>query len=66
MEGYSVIYGKRWRIAKTKFSSIKRMFREYAYYVKFKNIIQEMMLKASLYNKIISIQIQTITFQSNL
>jgi hypothetical protein len=55
MEGYSVIYGKRRWIAKTKFSSIKRMFREYVYSVKFKNTIQEMMLKASLYNKIISI-----------
>jgi hypothetical protein len=55
MEGYSVIYGKRRWIAKTKFSSIKRMFREYVYSVKFKNMIQEIMLKASLYNKIISI-----------
>jgi len=55
MDGYSIIYGKRWWIAKTKFSSIKRMFREYVYSVKFKNMIQEMMLKASSYNKIISI-----------
>jgi len=55
MEGYSVIYGKKRWIAKTKFSSIKRMFREYVYSVKFKYMIQEMMLKASLYNKIISI-----------
>ena len=50
----SVSYGKRW-IVETVFSSIKRMFGEYVYSVKFKNMIQEMMLKASLYNKIISI-----------
>ncbi len=48
----SVSYGKRW-IAETVFSSIKRMFGEYVYSVKFKNMIQEMMLKASLYNKMI-------------
>ncbi len=50
----SVSYGKRW-IAETVFSSIKRMFGEYVYSVKFKNMIQEMMLKASLYNKMISV-----------
>ncbi|MER5174777.1 MAG: IS5 family transposase [Candidatus Nitrosocosmicus sp.] len=50
-----VSYGHRW-IVETVFSSIKRMFdREYVYSVKLKNIIQEMMLKALLYNKIISI-----------
>ena len=49
----SVSYGKRW-IAETVFSSIKRMFGEYVYSVRLKNMIQEMMLKASLYNKIIS------------
>jgi hypothetical protein len=38
------------------FSSIKRRFgREYVYSVRLKNMIQEMMLKASLYNKMISI-----------
>jgi hypothetical protein len=48
-------YGHRW-IVETVFSPIKRMFdREYVYSVKFENMIQEMMLKASLYNKIISI-----------
>jgi hypothetical protein len=36
------------------FPSIKRMFVEYVYSVKFKNTVQEMMLKASLYNRIIS------------
>ena len=49
-----VSYGHRW-MAETVFSSLKRMFGEYVYSVKFKNMIQEMMLKASLYNKIISI-----------
>ncbi len=50
-----VSYGKRW-IVETVFSSIKRMFdREYVYSVKFENMVKEMILKASLYNKIISI-----------
>jgi hypothetical protein len=52
---YSVSYGNRW-IVETVFSCIKRMFgREYVYSVRLKNMIQEMMLKASLYNKLISI-----------
>ena len=50
----SGIYGKRW-IVETVFSSIKRMFGEYVYSVRLKNMIQEMMLKATLYNKMISI-----------
>ena len=50
----SVSYGQRW-IVETVFSSIKRMFGEYVYSVRLKNMIQEMMLKASLYNKMISI-----------
>jgi hypothetical protein len=51
----SVSYGQRW-IVETVFSSIKRLFDgEYVYSVRLKNMIQEMMLKASLYNKIISI-----------
>ena len=50
----SVSYGQRW-IVETVFSSIKRMFDEYVYSVRLKNMIQEMMLKASLYNKLISI-----------
>lgn len=49
----SVGYGKRWT-AETVFSSIKRMFGECVYSVKFENMVKEMMLKASLYNKIIS------------
>ena len=48
-------YGQRW-IVETVFSSIKRLFsREYVYSVRLKNMIQEMLLKASLYNKMISI-----------
>ena len=47
----SVSYGQRW-IAETVFSCIKRTFGEYVCSVKPKNMIQEMMLKASLYNKL--------------
>ena len=47
-------YGQRW-IVETVFSCLKRMFGEYVYSVKLKNMIQEMMLKVSLYNKLISI-----------
>ncbi len=47
-------YGQR-SIVETVFSSIKRMFGEYVYSVRLKNMIQEMMLKVSLYNKMISI-----------
>lgn len=50
----SVSYGQRW-IVETVFSCLKRMFGEYVYSVKLKNMIQEIMLKASLYNKLISI-----------
>jgi hypothetical protein len=53
----SVSYdGQRWWIAETVFSVIKRTFAgEYVYSAKLQNMIQEMMLKASLYNKMISI-----------
>ncbi len=50
----SASYGQRW-IVETMFSCLKIMFGEYVYSVRLKNIIQEMMLKASLYNKMISI-----------
>ena len=50
----SVSYGKRW-IVETAFSSIKRMFGEYVCSVRLKNMIQDMLLKVSLYNKMISI-----------
>ena len=47
----SVSYGKRW-IAETVFSCIKRTFGEYVYSIRSENMIKEMMLKASLYNKL--------------
>jgi hypothetical protein len=50
----SVSYGQRW-IVETVFSTMKRMFGEYVYSVKFHNMVKEMTLKASLYNKMISI-----------
>jgi hypothetical protein len=50
----SVIYGKKRWIAETVFSCLKRMFGEYVYSIKFKNMIQEMLLKSSLYNKLLS------------
>jgi hypothetical protein len=50
----SVSYGQRW-IAETVFSCIKRTFGEYVYSVKFENMVKEMSLKASLYNKLISV-----------
>jgi len=54
----SVSYGQRW-IVETVFSCIKRMFGEYVTAIKFKNMIKEIMLKASLYNlfQIIAIRI---------
>jgi Transposase DDE domain len=52
----SVSYGERW-IAETVFSCIKRMFGEYVTAVKFKNMIKEIMLKASLYNLFQSITV---------
>jgi hypothetical protein len=50
----SVSYGQRW-IAETAFSSLKRMFGEYVYSINMENMKQELMLKASLYNKFMSI-----------
>jgi hypothetical protein len=51
-----VSYGQRWIVVESAFSSLKRIFeRKYVYFVRFKNMIQEMMLKASLNNKMISI-----------
>ncbi len=50
----SVSYGQRCIVE--RYSLLEReMFGEYVYSVRLKNMIQEMMLKASLYNKIISI-----------
>jgi hypothetical protein len=51
----SVNYGQKW-IVETVFSTMKRMFDgEYVYSVKFDKMVKEMTLKASLYNKMISI-----------
>ena len=50
----SVSYGQRW-IAETVFSSVKRMFGEYVYSIKIENMKQELMLKASLYNRFLSL-----------
>lgn len=46
-------YGYRW-MAESAFSSIKRTFGEYVRSVKWKNIVKEIMLKASIYNMFIS------------
>jgi hypothetical protein len=53
----SVNYGQRW-IVETVFSCIKRMFGEYVTAIKFRNMIKEMVLKASLYNLFQSITIR--------
>jgi hypothetical protein len=50
----SVRYGQRW-IVESVFSVLKRMFGEYVYSVKMENMKQELMLKASLYNKFLSL-----------
>jgi hypothetical protein len=42
-------YGQRW-MAETAFSSIKRMFGEYASATKFQNMVKDMTMKISLYN----------------
>jgi len=52
-----VNYGQRW-IVETVFSCIKRIFGEYVTAIKFKNMIKEIMLKASLYNLFQSITIR--------
>jgi hypothetical protein len=54
---HSVRYGQRW-IAETIFSCIKRMFGEYVTAITFKNMIKEMILKASLYNWFQSITVR--------
>ncbi len=42
-------YGHRW-IAETAFSTLKRTFGEYVSATRFQNMVQEMMIKVSLYN----------------
>ena len=46
-------YGMRW-IAESAFSSIKRTFGEHVASVKWNNIVNELLLKASIYNVFIS------------
>ncbi len=46
-------YGYRW-IAESAFSAFKRMFGEHVKAVKWKNVVKELMLKASIYNMFIA------------
>lgn len=46
-------YGYRW-IAESAFSAFKRMFGEHVRAVRWKNMVKELMLKASIYNMFIS------------
>ncbi len=46
----SVIYGKRWMVAETAFSYIKRSFGEYTSETKFQKMVKEMVMKVSMYN----------------
>ena len=56
MEKIALAMNKDGLLIETVFSCIKRTFdREYVYSIKFKNMVKEMMLKASLYNKLISV-----------
>ena len=47
-----VEYGKRW-IVEIVFSAFKRMFGEYLYSLKWKNMIQEVNLKVAACNKLV-------------
>jgi transposase len=42
-------YGYRW-MAESAFSSLKRIFGEYIISARWKNIVNELLLKASIYN----------------
>ena len=50
----SVSYGRRWA-AETEFSSMKRMLGEYVISIKWKNIINELFMKAHMYNMFMNI-----------
>jgi hypothetical protein len=43
-------YGMRWRMAESAFSCIKRIFDEHVKSVRWKNMVNELLLKASIYN----------------
>jgi hypothetical protein len=47
-------YGKRW-IAESVFSAIKRIFGEHVMAHSFCNMVQELKLKASLWNKLMDV-----------
>ena len=49
-----VEYGKRW-VAEIFFSSFKRIFGEYVKARKFENMVNELVIKAVLYNLFVSL-----------
>ena len=51
---HGVSYGHRWA-AETVFSSIKRMFGEHVISIKWKNIVNELLMKAQMYNMFMKI-----------
>lgn len=51
---HSVSYGRRWA-AETVFSSMKRTFGEHVISVKWKNIVNELLMKAHMYNMFMKI-----------
>jgi len=51
---HSVSYGHRWA-AETVFSSMKRMFGDHIVSIKWKNIVNELLLKAHVYNTFMKI-----------
>ena len=50
----SVSYGHRW-LAESVFSSIKRKFGEYVHSIKWRNLVNELLIKASIYNMFMKI-----------
>ncbi len=51
---HSVSYGRRWA-AETVFSSMKRTFGEHVISIKWKNIVNELLMKAHMYNMFMKI-----------
>jgi Transposase DDE domain len=51
---HSVSYGRRWA-AESVFSSMKRMFGEHVISIKWKNIVNELLMKAYMYNMFMKI-----------
>lgn len=56
---HSVSYGRRWA-AETVFSSMKRMFGEYVISIKWKNVVNELLMKAHMYNMFMKISPKSI------